>query len=191
MIDSNGEALFALETFACVLCDQEGWGRICMLSFPGLQLGHDGRTYIKPEDMVSVLTALQRAGVSKLILLPKRSELPPGADIQLSKAARAYQLEASRLPVVDFSIPDRKGEALWNKMVPELTDVLASGSGVAFSCLSGVGRSSAFAARMLCELGATQQEAISTVRKVLPSAIETLEQEQWVGQAGQTRRNKE
>jgi protein-tyrosine phosphatase len=171
----------AMEEFAAVETDFAGWGKILALSYPGLRLAHDGGSFVDPYAMNGLLDDLRDRGVTRLILLPQDSELPDGAASLVTKAAAERGIGAQSLPVADFGIPDAQGAKTWANMLPDLKLELSAGHSVGFSCLSGIGRSPSFTARLLCELGATRRVAINKIRAHTPYAIETLEQIRWLG----------
>lgn len=183
MYEENDNRHFpAPEMLNSVSTGRRGWGRIFMLGYPGLQIGADGTTFIHPQDLKAVLDTLASQQLKMLTSLPRRCELPDGADLQLQEAAAMRGMKVTHLPVVDFGIPDAEGERSWQLARSNVYELLGSGHSVGFCCLSGIGRSPTFAARVLFELGADQNEAIKSVRLQLPTAIETDEQKKWVGE---------
>lgn len=171
----------AMEEFTLVETGRAGWGNILALSYPGLRLAHDGGSFIDPCAMNDLLIELCNQHVTRLILLPQDSELPDGATSLVINTAAQQGIKAQALPVADFGIPDAQGAKTWADMLPELKLELSANHSVGFSCLSGIGRSPSFAARLLCELGATRRAAIGKIRAHTPHAIETLEQVRWLG----------
>lgn len=171
----------AIEEFTSVETGRAGWGNILALSYPGLRLAHDGGSFIDPCAMNGLFIELRNLRVTRLILLPQDSELPDGAASLVIKAAAEHGLKAQALPVADFGIPDARGAKTLADMLPDLKIELSANHSVGFSCLSGIGRSPSFAARLLCELGATRRAAIGKIRAHTPHAIETLEQVKWLG----------
>ena len=184
MFDKEIVALSAPETMAFVPAGPEGRGRIFMLSYPGLLLGHDGSTYLDPRDLHAVLHALAAAGTGTLVLLPQDSELPENAPAQLEAEARDLGILPIRLPVADFGIPDEQGETAWADLSPRLRAELAKGQSIGIACLSGIGRSPSFTARLLCEIGMGFEEAVALIRDRIPDAIETHEQMCWAATPG-------
>jgi ADP-ribosyl-[dinitrogen reductase] hydrolase len=84
------------------------------------------------------------------------------------------------LPVVDASIPDERFEHRWIVAGEELRSLLGRGLDVLVHCRGGLGRAGTIAARLLIELGMEPTNAIATVRRVRPGAIETSDQEKFL-----------
>ncbi|MGX9417451.1 protein-tyrosine phosphatase family protein [Vibrio sp. WJH972] len=156
-------------------------GKIFMTSFPGLEIAVDGESYIHPIEMDDVLNTLAENSVKMIVILTSSSELPPNAMCELLQVTEKLEIEVVNLPVQDFSIPDEEGEALWIDLRTRVHTILSQGSSISLSCLSGKGRSGTFAARVLHETGMDPTEAINFVRSNEADAIETAEQESWVG----------
>lgn len=176
------DPISAPEIFARVPLARPGSGDLIVLSFPGLCIGFDGYAYIDPAKLAATVQDLKRRRVARLVVLPQEDELPEGAFVRLKASAASAGIGMTRLPVADFGVPDRKGNLQWRRCQPRLSSCLREGQAVAFCCLSGIGRSPTFAARMLCELGSDAAAAVADLRRIVQGAIETAEQARWVGQ---------
>jgi ADP-ribosyl-[dinitrogen reductase] hydrolase len=98
----------------------------------------------------------------------------------LPNAVERYGMRWFHLPIVDVSVPNRRFEKRWAAGGPDLRRIVRQGGRVLVHCRGGLGRAGTVAARLLVELGTDPSEAIRTVRRVRPGAIETSEQEQHV-----------
>lgn len=168
-------------TFSCVATPHEGWGLIYMLSHPGIRIGLDGSTFVDPFDRKGCIDRMRLVNIVSHLVLPPHDELPDDAFKQLEKHSTGAGIVTEHLPIADFKIPDKHGELLWQGMQPGLVALLQNGGSIAFSCLSGIGRSPCMAARLLFELGCQHSTAVAMVRHAVDGAIETEEQTQWVG----------
>jgi protein-tyrosine phosphatase len=84
-----------------------------------------------------------------------------------------------RHPIPDFGTPP--DEAAWRRLAAELLAGLGRGERLVIHCRAGLGRSGMIAARLLVERGLAAADAIAVVRNARPGAIETAEQEAWIG----------
>ncbi len=86
-----------------------------------------------------------------------------------------------RMPISDVSIPDAAWEHRWDTEGRRIRAVLSRGGKICVHCMGGLGRSGTVAARLLVEFGVEAREAVRLVREARPGAIETGEQEQYIG----------
>lgn len=178
----NNNISFALVTFTPIAIEpKKAPVKIYFTSFPGLEISVQGESYIHPIEMDDLLQRLSAGNVKMIVALASESELPTGAIPELRKFAKKLDIEVVNLPIHDFSIPDEEGEKEWGKLSKRIHVMHEIGVPICFSCLSGKGRAGMFAARMLYELGVESKEAIHRVRYEVANAIETDEQEMWVG----------
>lgn len=84
------------------------------------------------------------------------------------------------MPIVDRNVPDRQFEMFWAYYGLRLRQILRSGGKVLLHCLGGLGRTGSIAARLLIELGMHPEDAITSVRRARPGAIENCRQEKYV-----------
>jgi len=93
-----------------------------------------------------------------------------------SEAIARVSVDWHHLPIADMEVPDAVFEQAWVYHGHVLRQRLQAGGRVLLHCRAGLGRSGMIAARLLVELGADPEAAISTVRVARPGAIETVAQ---------------
>ena len=152
-----------MSTFA-VLKPPRGPGRLLLAPFPAAP---------------DAVKAFADAGAVALLSLTPADEMawlgvPPQV---LAGLCRAAGLDWHHLPLDDMSAGDGATRTLWQATVPALHAVLDADRAVAIHCRMGLGRTGMAAALLLVERGTTPEEAIATVRRVRPGAIETRAQE--------------
>jgi ADP-ribosyl-[dinitrogen reductase] hydrolase len=85
------------------------------------------------------------------------------------------------VPIPDGGVLDEANRLAWIDVKSELVSDLRSGRNVAIHCHAGLGRSGTMAADLLTAFGMSSADAIAAVRKSRPGAIQTPEQERYVG----------
>lgn len=84
------------------------------------------------------------------------------------------------LPIPDLEAPDENFDLAWGKQGSEILARLRLGQNVFVHCVAGLGRSGTVVARLLVDAGSGSDEAMATVRRARPGAIETEEQERYI-----------
>ncbi|MEP7040099.1 MAG: protein-tyrosine phosphatase family protein [Chloroflexota bacterium] len=155
-------------------------GRLGLTILPGKQgtsFRYPGRVYRR--DVDGDVALLRAVGVRRLILLVEDAELHHWSDPAIVQRGNAGGVEVIRHPIPDGRAPRSTGEM--HQILDEIREARTAGN-VAVACMGGVGRTGTVAACALVEGGMTPDEAIATVRAVRhPTAVETAEQEDFVG----------
>ncbi len=146
-----------------------GPGLIGMMPCPG----HLG-------DLADDLAALAAWGATTLVTCLEATELDRFSLQQLGQAAEAQGLVWHHLPIRDGQVPDARFDLAWLHAGHHLRRTLRRGQRIVLHCHAGLGRTGTVAARLLCELGATPDDALRRVRRARPGAIETPRQEEHV-----------
>lgn len=136
-------------------------------------------------DLACDCDAIARWGAAAVVTLVEDHELHSLQVQGLGDAVRERGMAWHHLPIRDVSTPCGEFERAWEKVGPELRQMLRSGSSVLVHCKGGLGRAGMIAARLLVELGMGPREAIAAVRAVRPAAIETRSQVEHVMSARQ------
>jgi protein-tyrosine phosphatase len=84
-----------------------------------------------------------------------------------------------QLPVVDYGVPSQAVTSQWQRLLPQLTQVLQSGN-ILIHCAHGKGRTGTLAATLFKAWGWSSDAAMARVRQYRPGAIETHKQEAYV-----------
>lgn len=157
-----------------------GGGRIGLVHCPGTHAAGmvpAGATTALDAD----LAVLADWGARALVTLLQPYELTLLGAEALGERARAQGLAWWHLPVTDGAAPGAAFERAWRDEVgPALHAHLDAGGRLVVHCRAGIGRSGSVAARLLIERGVTTDDAIVTVRRARPGAIESPEQVAWV-----------
>jgi ADP-ribosyl-[dinitrogen reductase] hydrolase len=155
-----------------------GGGRIGLTACPGMAAAVGGGTHggALENDLAAIVGWRARA----LVTLVEPFELTLLGVGNLGERAAAQGLAWWHLPVIDGTAPGTAFEPRWAEAGPTLHRVLDADGRIVVHCHAGLGRSGAVAARLLVERGMPPEEAIITVRRARPGAIENDEQVHWV-----------
>lgn len=158
-----------------------GWEAI---SLTELSLGLQGRIFRSPmpfgdfDPRGSALDAFKKQKVSVVVLLVGDEECVRKAGRDLRALYRKEGFRVIHVPIVDFAAP-MKGRL--DSALTATIEHAQAGHHVAIHCHAGIGRTGMFAACLAKRvLGLSGREAIEWVRRLIPGAIETAEQEQFV-----------
>jgi ADP-ribosyl-[dinitrogen reductase] hydrolase len=105
----------------------------------------------------------------------------------IGSEVRRRNMDWHHWPIVDGGVPEAAFNLAWPKRSEMLCRLLAAGGRVLIHCRGGLGRTGMIAARLLVDGGVAPTEAIARTRAARPGAIETQEQERWVGLSMDTR----
>jgi len=124
------------------------------------------------------LHEFKRTNVSVIVLLASDEECLEKAGRNLQAFYREEGFEVIYLPIHDFGVP--LIEHLEN-VITKTAELAQKGHNIAIHCSAGIGRTGMFAACVAKKvLGLSAEEAISWVRRYVPGAVETCEQEKLV-----------
>lgn len=156
-------------------------GRIGLTFCPGKKQ-RNAETGTWDRDLSADLEAVRNFGAKALVTLMPEDELQSlGVSGELLRAAsERMNIEWYQLPIPDAGIPGQDFERVWVSTGRRLREVLREGSHIVIHCKGGLGRTGMIAARLLVELGADEKEAMQSVRRVRPGAIETSQQEEYI-----------
>lgn len=134
----------------------------------------DPKTKRWSSDIVSELNALKKYNIDKVIMLQTNEEL--------SNEPRLYrkhmQWEVTHFPISDYSVPQSLSD--FHSIITDTCRDLMNGKNILVHCMGGNGRTGLFAAGILVRLGYNHREAKSVIRKMRPTALEMLSQEQFL-----------
>jgi protein-tyrosine phosphatase len=162
-------------------------GRLGLTFLPGKQGAssrYPGHTYRR--DTTDDLAAMRAMGVVRLILLVEDRELQAWGDPTIVDLGAREGVEVRRHPMADGS-PPASVEAM-DRILDEI-DAARVGGDVVVACMGGVGRTGTVAACALVRAGRPPDEAIEIIRALRhPTAVETVDQERFVGRYAARRR---
>ena len=98
--------------------------------------------------------------------LPERYEIAP--------------FEWYQCPITDLGAPGARFESQFADIEPELLAQLSRGEKILLHCAAGLGRAGTIAARLLIGVGELPVDAIDSVRRARPGAIESKSQEDYL-----------
>ncbi len=156
-----------------------GGGRIGMTFCPGKKQARAASGSWN-RDLDADLDAIRDWGAEILVSLIEPAEYSRLGVEDLPVKARTRMAHLA-LPVPDYGLPGPEWEESWKTEGPRLRSILRRGGRICLHCMGGLGRSGTIAARLLVELGVPPREAIRSVRAARPGAVETREQEEYVG----------
>jgi protein-tyrosine phosphatase len=125
------------------------------------------------------LVSTYRTDLLVSLLEPHEYELLKIPD--LLDRARERGMRVRHLPIRDVSVPGGAKRGEFAGLIDEIVGELEAGNTVVTHCRGGLGRAGMTAACVLVRSGVAPDEAIATVRFFRKRAIETLEQEQYIG----------
>ena len=160
----------------------EGHGRIGITLCPG-KTDPAGMSGPHARNLEADLDKVQHWGATAVLSLITDEEFDDLSVRNLPDAVRDRHMEWLHAPIPDGWPPGRDFEDAWSVAGEAMRDRLRLGFDVLVHCRGGLGRAGTVAARLLVELGASPEEAISRVRDARsPHAIETAAQEAHVAQ---------
>lgn len=133
-------------------------------------------------DLATDLDAIAAWNAAAVVTLVESHELSALRIDAIGDEVRRRHMEWHHLPIRDYGVPDNAFMQAWPDTSERLRGLLRGGVRVLVHCKGGLGRAGSVAARLLVELGHPPDAAIALVRAHRPGAIETVEQERWVGQ---------
>lgn len=119
-------------------------------------------------------------GAVAVVTLIEETEMRALRVTQIGEKVADRHMAWHHLPIPDVTSPGASFEAAWTVVGPDLRARLKAGFNILIHCKGGLGRAGTIAARLLVELGWQPDEAIATVRRVRPGAVETRAQERYV-----------
>jgi protein-tyrosine phosphatase len=153
-------------------------------SLTELPFGLAGRIFRSPmpfgayDPQGVVFQHYQEQGVGIVLVLAQESELLEKSGRDLNSFYAAHGLEVLHFPILDFDVPST---GLIQSAIDACLQRANSGRNIAVHCNAGIGRTGLFMACMAKRcLGYRGEEAIAWVRRYIPHAIETPDQEQFV-----------
>ena len=155
-----------------------GGGAIGIAMAPG-KIHPEAATGPWERDLDADFDTITAFGAAQIITLMEAPELE-GVAIpirRLRAASVRHAVHWRHWPIVDFNTPDAAFEDLWANEAGDVCAELAGGGKVLVHCRGGRGRSGLVAARLLIELGVSNEEAFAAVRAAEPLAMETAVQE--------------
>lgn len=132
-------------------------------------------------DLAADLDDVTDWNAATVLTLMETEELGRYSISAIGEEVRTRFMEWHHLPIRDYHVPDAAFEAVWPEHSARLRALVATGNRVLVHCRGGLGRAGMVSARLLVEMGADPDEAVSTVRRERGlGAIETPAQEEWV-----------
>ena len=158
-----------------------GWEAISLTELP---LGLPGCIFRSPmpfgdfDPQGSALNAFKKQEVSVVVVLAGDEECvrKAGRDLRALYAQEGFGV--IHVPILDFAAP---AKVRLEHALSATIGHAQAGHHVAIHCHAGIGRTGMFAACLAKRvLGLSGSEAIEWVRRLIPGAVETTEQEQFV-----------
>jgi len=126
------------------------------------------------------LDVIRAWGASTIITLIEPHEIRDLKVVGIGEEARLRGIEWLHMPITDVSAPDERFAEAWDRHGAQVIAAIRTGSRVLVHCKGGLGRAGTVAALMLVELGMPPEEAVASVRRARPGAIETSGQKTFV-----------
>lgn len=125
------------------------------------------------------LEEYQRVAVTTIVMLASDKECMIKADRNLRQLYTEQAYKVLYFPIEDFSTPPSLDEL--DRAINEVLETIRNKENVAIHCSAGIGRTGLFVACLATKvLNCGGDDAIRWVRKYIPGAVETAEQEELV-----------
>lgn len=125
-------------------------------------------------------SAIAEWGADAVLGLTQPAELAGLGSPDLAARLAAAGLRWCNAPIGDFEAPDESFSRSWPERCDRLLQRLRAGQKILVHCRAGRGRSGTIAAALLIAGGLEPEDAMRTIRRARPGAIETAEQEAWL-----------
>jgi protein-tyrosine phosphatase len=153
----------------------------CLTELP---FGFTGRIFRSPmpfgpyDPQGEVFQRYQEQGVVTVLVLAQENELLSKSGRDLYAFYVAHGLEVLHFPIPDFNVPSAE---LIQAAIDACLQRAKMGRHIAVHCNAGIGRTGLFMACLAKRcLNYSAEEAIAWVRRYIPHAVETADQEQFV-----------
>ena len=131
-------------------------------------------------DLAADLTSIEAWGARALVSLIEAQEFAYLGVPDLAIQIRRSRLDWYHLPIRDMCAPDDDFAQAWAKYGTPISQYLQDGKKIVVHCAGGLGRTGTVVARLLVDFGMPPVDAIETVRRARPGAIESAAQENHV-----------
>ncbi len=139
-------------------------------------------------DLTADLVSIEAWGAAALISLIEEHEFASLGVPDLAARMRSRRLDWYHLPIRDMCAPEGDFTSAWAKYDAPISRTLQEGRKIVVHCAGGLGRTGTVVARFLVDAGMAPANAIETVRRVRPGAIESAAQETHVFEHASRRR---
>ncbi|WP_298722457.1 protein tyrosine phosphatase [uncultured Oceanisphaera sp.] len=149
-------------------------GRLALTPCPGTQ----------HVSLTDSLTQLNNNGAGAVISLTTEAELEEKNVSQLPELVTSLGMRWLHLPVHEDEVPDLVCEDKWQANQLAMLTQLTHGKDVVIHCMTGSGRASLIAYRLLRALGVEPQQAREQIKAVRPKAFTLPEQNDYIKRLG-------
>lgn len=126
----------------------------------------------------TLFQAYQAAGITGVVVLAEAQECLEKTGKDLLAFYRQQGLEVIYCPILDYCVPESQ---LLEAALEALIERAQAGKHIAVHCSAGFGRTGVFMACLAHKLfGMDGETAIAWVRQVIPGAVETTYQEEFI-----------
>lgn len=127
------------------------------------------------------LDAIKFWGADAVVTLIEDYEFKMLCVPELGQMVKARGIDWFHFPIRDLDVPSCAEMEKWPDLSSQLHSITERGGRVIVHCRGGLGRAGTIAALLLIERGRAPHQAINDVRCARSGAIETVAQEEWLG----------
>jgi len=155
-------------------------GKIGISLCPGKK-GQSSFGGVWDRDLATDLSVIKRDfDAAVIVTLMTDSELSASNVTGLGQAVRDHGMQWFHLPIEEMTSPGESLDEQWAETLSYVLDAITKGHNILVHDRGGLGRSGTLAAMLLIELGMSNEEAVTQVRRARSGAIENREQEGYV-----------
>ena len=147
-------------------------GKIMMAACPGAK-----------NEFQTDLHLLQKQKPAIVVSLVETSELKKAGAENIGPQLKQTGIQWFHIPIKDCDTPTNDVRSRWLDLKPLAKYKLAvTKENILLHCWAGSGRAGMIAAKILMQFGMSSEEAVSSIRRVKPDAIDTAKQVHWLNQ---------
>jgi ADP-ribosyl-[dinitrogen reductase] hydrolase len=146
-----------------------------------------GRNHVDPKgnkwtrDLGQDLERIEQWGAAALVTLVEDAEFAKLGVPSFADEVRERRFAWFHFPIPDMQAPGPAFAAAWGRAGSRFRAIAGDRGRIVVHCAGGLGRTGTFVAKLLVEAGMAPDRAVAELRRVRPGAVETIDQEDFIG----------